>query len=269
MHRWIHQFGRAGVGSFINYFLLSCCSLIIYRARSSSQPACRYLCSLIREADTSDPLPVWSCFEDENIPLVYSNVCTTFCCDKSKMNLPLGFPTARKKESIFKKDFFKRICPCWPWRLFWGSSLHLRKKVPWGNAHKRISALAEVIAQPPSTTTKLIIFHIPNSLAGVSSTSGGQLLVSVGSLLDDQHWHHVKLESLSTHLNLTVDKNTHQVHIPAELSHWDIHQVRETFQHTNTHGLKWHSIYGIWQLWTAWVHVGCKTEHIGANWVYE
>ncbi|XP_031139813.1 contactin-associated protein-like 4 isoform X1 [Sander lucioperca] len=68
---------------------------------------------------------------------------------------------------------------------------------------------------------RLLLYH----QQGVSSTSGGQLLVSVGSLLDDQHWHHVKLESLSTHLNLTVDKNTHQVHIPAELSHWDIHQL--------------------------------------------
>uniref|UniRef100_A0A8C9YMY6 Contactin associated protein like 3 n=1 Tax=Sander lucioperca TaxID=283035 RepID=A0A8C9YMY6_SANLU len=57
---------------------------------------------------------------------------------------------------------------------------------------------------------------------GRLSTSGGQLLVSVGSLLDDQHWHHVKLESLSTHLNLTVDKNTHQVHIPAEVKSGDI-----------------------------------------------
>ncbi|XP_039668375.1 contactin-associated protein-like 4 isoform X2 [Perca fluviatilis] len=68
---------------------------------------------------------------------------------------------------------------------------------------------------------RLLLYH----QQGVSSTSGGQLLVSVGSLLDDQHWHHVKLESLSTHLNLTVDKNTHQVHVPAELSHWDIHQL--------------------------------------------
>uniref|UniRef100_A0A3Q2NR86 Contactin-associated protein-like 4 n=1 Tax=Fundulus heteroclitus TaxID=8078 RepID=A0A3Q2NR86_FUNHE len=39
------------------------------------------------------------------------------------------------------------------------------------------------------------------------SGSGGKLLVSLGSLLDDQHWHHIKLERLSTHLNLTVDKN--------------------------------------------------------------
>lgn len=69
----------------------------------------------------------------------------------------------------------------------------------------------------------------------MSSSSGGQLLVSLGSLLDDQHWHHVKLERLSTHLNLTVDKNTQQAHVPAELSHWDIHQARETFQHTQKH----------------------------------
>lgn len=71
-------------------------------------------------------------------------------------------------------------------------------------------------------------------VAGVSSSSGGQLLVSLGSLLDDQHWHHVKLERLSTHLNLTVDKNTLQVQIPADLSHWHIHTVRGNTQ-THTH----------------------------------
>uniref|UniRef100_A0A671YUF9 Contactin-associated protein-like 4 n=1 Tax=Sparus aurata TaxID=8175 RepID=A0A671YUF9_SPAAU len=72
---------------------------------------------------------------------------------------------------------------------------------------------------------KLLLYH----QQGVSSSSGGQLLVSLGSLLDDQHWHHVKLERLSTHLNLTVDKNTQQAHVPAELSHWDIHQGNVTF----------------------------------------
>uniref|UniRef100_A0A3P9QG08 Contactin-associated protein-like 4 n=1 Tax=Poecilia reticulata TaxID=8081 RepID=A0A3P9QG08_POERE len=55
------------------------------------------------------------------------------------------------------------------------------------------------------------------------SGSGGKLLVSLGSLLDDQHWHHVKLERLGSHLNLTVDRNTQQVLVPAELSHWHIH----------------------------------------------
>lgn len=92
-------------------------------------------------------------------------------------------------------------------------------------------------------TTSFIVFHILASLADVSSSSGGQLLVSLGSLLDDQHWHHVKLERLSSHLNLTVDKNTQQVHVPAELSRWDIHQVSEGksaafMAHKNTHILK-------------------------------
>ncbi|XP_068563834.1 contactin-associated protein-like 4 isoform X1 [Cebidichthys violaceus] len=79
---------------------------------------------------------------------------------------------------------------------------------------------------------RLLLYH----QQGVSSSSRGQLLVSVGSLLDDQHWHHVKLERLSSHLNLTVDKNTHQVHIPAELSHWDIHQLSLGAVHS--HGLQ-------------------------------
>uniref|UniRef100_A0A3B3UP57 Contactin-associated protein-like 4 n=1 Tax=Poecilia latipinna TaxID=48699 RepID=A0A3B3UP57_9TELE len=48
---------------------------------------------------------------------------------------------------------------------------------------------------------KLLLHH--------HSGSGGKLLVSLGSLLDDQHWHHVKLERLGSHLNLTVDKTTH------------------------------------------------------------
>uniref|UniRef100_A0A669CX27 Contactin associated protein like 3 n=1 Tax=Oreochromis niloticus TaxID=8128 RepID=A0A669CX27_ORENI len=79
---------------------------------------------------------------------------------------------------------------------------------------------------------KLLLYH----LQGVSSSSGGQLLVSLGSLLDDQHWHHVKLERLSTHLNLTVDKNTQQVQIPAELSHWHIHTL--TVAAVQSHGLQ-------------------------------
>ncbi|XP_040896361.1 contactin-associated protein-like 4 [Toxotes jaculatrix] len=79
---------------------------------------------------------------------------------------------------------------------------------------------------------RLLLYH----QQGVSSSSGGQLLVSLGSLLDDQHWHHVKLERLSGHLNLSVDKNTQQVHIPAELSHWDIHQL--SVGAVQSHGLQ-------------------------------
>lgn len=46
MQRWIHQFGPlAGVGSVINYVLLSFCSIIVYRATYSSPPAYRYVLS--------------------------------------------------------------------------------------------------------------------------------------------------------------------------------------------------------------------------------
>ncbi|KAM7388159.1 hypothetical protein PAMP_024357 [Pampus punctatissimus] len=79
---------------------------------------------------------------------------------------------------------------------------------------------------------RLLLYH----QQGVSSSSGGRLLFSLGSLLDDQHWHYVKLERLSTHLNLTVDKNTQHVHIPAELSHWDIQQL--SLGAVQSHGLQ-------------------------------
>uniref|UniRef100_A0A3Q4I469 Contactin associated protein like 3 n=1 Tax=Neolamprologus brichardi TaxID=32507 RepID=A0A3Q4I469_NEOBR len=50
-------------------------------------------------------------------------------------------------------------------------------------------------------------------------------LTSLGSLLDDQHWHHVVLEQKSAHLNLTVDKNTERVQLPAEFSRWKIYNI--------------------------------------------
>ncbi|CAF95007.1 unnamed protein product, partial [Tetraodon nigroviridis] len=79
---------------------------------------------------------------------------------------------------------------------------------------------------------RLLLYH----QQGMSSFSGGRLLVSLGSLLDDFHWHTVKLERLNTHLNLTVDKNTHQVQVPDELIHWDIHQL--SLGAVQTHGLQ-------------------------------
>ncbi|XP_027884694.1 contactin-associated protein-like 4 isoform X1 [Xiphophorus couchianus] len=79
---------------------------------------------------------------------------------------------------------------------------------------------------------KLLLHHQQD----VSSGSGGKLLVSLGSLLDDQHWHHVKLERLGSHLNLTVDKNMQQVQVPAELSHWHIHTL--SVAAVQSHGLQ-------------------------------
>ncbi|TDH05452.1 hypothetical protein EPR50_G00122470 [Perca flavescens] len=60
---------------------------------------------------------------------------------------------------------------------------------------------------------------------GRTSSSEPWLLASLGSLLDDQHWHHVAVERRSFHLNLTVDKHTERVQMPADFSHWDIQQL--------------------------------------------
>ncbi|XP_068183216.1 contactin-associated protein-like 4 [Antennarius striatus] len=52
-----------------------------------------------------------------------------------------------------------------------------------------------------------------------------QHLVSLGSLLDDQHWHHVAVERHNADLNLTVDKSTLLVQIPSRFIPWDHDQV--------------------------------------------
>uniref|UniRef100_A0A3B4WYK3 Contactin-associated protein-like 4 n=1 Tax=Seriola lalandi dorsalis TaxID=1841481 RepID=A0A3B4WYK3_SERLL len=60
---------------------------------------------------------------------------------------------------------------------------------------------------------------------GRSSSPDSRHLVSLGSLLDDQHWHQVAVEHHSNHLNLTVDKSTLWVQIPPRFTHWDHDQV--------------------------------------------
>lgn len=60
---------------------------------------------------------------------------------------------------------------------------------------------------------------------GSSSSPDSQHRVSLGSLLDDQHWHHIAVERHSAHLNLTVDKSTLLVEIPPTFAYWDHDQV--------------------------------------------
>uniref|UniRef100_A0A4W6CNP0 Contactin associated protein like 3 n=1 Tax=Lates calcarifer TaxID=8187 RepID=A0A4W6CNP0_LATCA len=60
---------------------------------------------------------------------------------------------------------------------------------------------------------------------GGTSSPEPRRLASLGSLLDDQHWHHVAVERRGAHLNLTVDKHTERVQIPTEFNHWDIKQT--------------------------------------------
>ncbi|XP_059200151.1 contactin-associated protein-like 4 [Centropristis striata] len=57
------------------------------------------------------------------------------------------------------------------------------------------------------------------------SSSEPRRLASLGSLLDDQYWHYLAVERRGSHLNLTVDKHTERIQIPAEFSHWDIEQL--------------------------------------------
>ncbi|XP_037537324.1 contactin-associated protein-like 4 [Nematolebias whitei] len=62
-------------------------------------------------------------------------------------------------------------------------------------------------------------------LKGSTSSSEPRELASLGSLLDDQHWHHVVVEQKNVHLNLTVDKHTEAVQIPEEFSLWAVEQM--------------------------------------------
>uniref|UniRef100_A0A671NE08 Contactin-associated protein-like 4 n=1 Tax=Sinocyclocheilus anshuiensis TaxID=1608454 RepID=A0A671NE08_9TELE len=50
-------------------------------------------------------------------------------------------------------------------------------------------------------------------------------LVSLGSLLDDQHWHHVSVERVRGLVNFTVDKNTQQFQLPESWSHSEINEI--------------------------------------------
>ncbi|XP_072246689.1 contactin-associated protein-like 4 [Leuresthes tenuis] len=60
---------------------------------------------------------------------------------------------------------------------------------------------------------------------GRSLSPDSRHVVSLGSLLDDQHWHYVAMEHHSNHLNFTVDKSMVWVQIPTRFSHWDHNQM--------------------------------------------
>uniref|UniRef100_A0A3B5ACS0 Contactin-associated protein-like 4 n=1 Tax=Stegastes partitus TaxID=144197 RepID=A0A3B5ACS0_9TELE len=86
------------------------------------------------------------------------------------------------------------------------------------NPNGRIGLRLEASIQPLKT-------HL---CASQTSSLESRRLASLGSLLDDQHWHHVAVEQRNAHLNLTVDKHTEKVQIPAEFNHWNIEQVLDS-----------------------------------------
>uniref|UniRef100_A0A8C1W5W6 Contactin associated protein like 3 n=1 Tax=Cyprinus carpio TaxID=7962 RepID=A0A8C1W5W6_CYPCA len=71
---------------------------------------------------------------------------------------------------------------------------------------------------------------------GRGSSADFHPLVSLGSLLDDQHWHHVRVERVRGLVNFTVDKNTQQFQLPESWSHSEINEI--SFGGTSAAGLQ-------------------------------
>lgn len=61
--------------------------------------------------------------------------------------------------------------------------------------------------------------------AGKPSSPDSRYQVSLGSLLDDQYWHHVTMERHGARLDLTVDKSAVWVQMPHAFTRWDHDQV--------------------------------------------
>uniref|UniRef100_A0A8D3A351 Contactin associated protein like 3 n=1 Tax=Scophthalmus maximus TaxID=52904 RepID=A0A8D3A351_SCOMX len=68
---------------------------------------------------------------------------------------------------------------------------------------------------------------------GGTSSSEPRRLASLGSLLDDQHWHHVAVEWRGAHLNLTVDKHSERLSVGAAQS---LDSLKPLVSKRNFHG---------------------------------
>ncbi|XP_008504224.2 contactin-associated protein-like 4 [Calypte anna] len=53
-------------------------------------------------------------------------------------------------------------------------------------------------------------------------SSNAHINITLGSLLDDQHWHSVLIECFKNQVNFTVDKHTHHFHAKGEFSYLDL-----------------------------------------------
>ncbi|XP_010181146.1 PREDICTED: contactin-associated protein-like 4, partial [Mesitornis unicolor] len=52
--------------------------------------------------------------------------------------------------------------------------------------------------------------------------SNAQINITLGSLLDDLHWHSVLIEHFNNQVNFTVDRNTHHFHVKGEFNYLDL-----------------------------------------------
>ncbi|KAM4877959.1 contactin-associated protein-like 3 isoform 2-T2 [Thomomys bottae] len=67
-----------------------------------------------------------------------------------------------------------------------------------------------------------LVFYLNAGNANLSSTKVPMTL-TVGSLLDDQHWHTVVLQIFNTHVNFTLDKHIHHFRAKGENASLDLH----------------------------------------------
>uniref|UniRef100_A0A673ZES4 Contactin-associated protein-like 4 n=1 Tax=Salmo trutta TaxID=8032 RepID=A0A673ZES4_SALTR len=80
----------------------------------------------------------------------------------------------------------------------------------------------------------ILLLHLRKGSSRLGSLSRSHMVVSLGSLLDDLHWHHVAIERVSGRVNFTVDKSTQQIQVPAELSPFEINEI--SFGGVQCHG---------------------------------
>ncbi|XP_008065450.2 contactin-associated protein-like 3 [Carlito syrichta] len=92
---------------------------------------------------------------------------------------------------------------------------------------------------------KLILFL--NSGDANLPLADTRVTLTLGSLLDDDHWHFILIELLNMYINFTVDKHTHHFQAKGELSYLDLdyeisfggipgHGKLMLFSHKNFHG---------------------------------
>ncbi|KAM5136747.1 contactin-associated protein-like 3 isoform 1-T1 [Callospermophilus lateralis] len=91
-----------------------------------------------------------------------------------------------------------------------------------------------------------LVFSLNSGNANLQP-AGAHVNLTLGSLLDDQHWHSVLIEVLGTHVNFTLDKHTRQFHARGESSYLDLNfeisfggiptsAGSPAISHTNFHG---------------------------------
>lgn len=69
-----------------------------------------------------------------------------------------------------------------------------------------------------------LLFHV-NLGSSVVHTVRGDTTVTMGNLLDDQHWHMVHIERYGQHVNLTLDGHTERFHTNGDFDYLDLHSA--------------------------------------------